>query len=120
VSCLSATQRKRKRTPHQPVGRWIRKERRQAIYERDGFACLICERPLLEVSPSERTLDHLVPLALGGSNASENLFTACRSCNSSRRASPDLSKFSTEVQQRVLSQTRVSLPRKGKPTCQST
>lgn len=33
-------------------------------------------------------IDHIVPLSAGGANAWENLTSACRSCNSSKHASP--------------------------------
>lgn len=82
---MRSTARKRKRTRFQPVGRWIRKEKRREIYERDGFQCLICEKDLKLAGPSEITLDHAVPRKLGGSNEASNLFTACRPCNSRRR-----------------------------------
>ena len=61
---------------------WIRKEKRLAIYLRDGLACAYC-RDSVE-SGAELTLDHVIPHSHGGKNGADNLVTACRKCNSSR------------------------------------
>lgn len=69
--------------------KWIRKERRRAIYERDDWCCLYCERDLrdaYEDDPHAVTLDHLVPRDEDGSNRNDNLVTACLSCNSARQS----------------------------------
>ncbi len=81
---MTTTERKRARSPQQPTGCWIVPARRLAIYIRDGFACAYCGTDLKNAAPRDVTLDHLLPRSLGGSNASGNLVTACRSCNSSR------------------------------------
>lgn len=49
-------------------------------YARDGFKCVYCG------SIDRLTIDHIVPLARGGSNTSENLQTLCQRCNSSKSA----------------------------------
>ena len=53
------------------------------IFARDGFACRYCgAKPpgvVLEI-------DHVIPVAGGGSNAPANLVTACRKCNSGKGA----------------------------------
>lgn len=72
----------------QPKGRWIRAEKRLAIYIRDGFACAYCGRDLRNAAPADVTLDHLLPRSAGGTNDATNLVTACRSCNSSRQDKP--------------------------------
>lgn len=84
---MTITQLKRQRSPHQPVGRWIRVEKRLALYLRDNFTCQICKRDLHSADPFAITLDHYTPKAHGGSNHESNLFTCCRSCNSSRQVS---------------------------------
>ena len=61
---------------------WIRKERRLAIYLRDGLACCWCGATI--ENGARLTLDHVVPYADGGSSRSECLVTACLRCNSSR------------------------------------
>ena len=72
----------------QPQGRWIRVEKRLALYIRDSFACAYCGRDLRNAAPADVTLDHLLPRSTGGTNDATNLVTACRSCNSSRQDKP--------------------------------
>jgi hypothetical protein len=59
--------------------KWIRPEKRLAIYARDGHACVYCG------SEDHLTLDHVIPRELGGGHEAENLVTACLHCNSARR-----------------------------------
>lgn len=68
--------------------KWIRPEKRLAIYVRDGFTCAYCGRDLRTAAPEELNLDHLTPRVAGGSNEATNLVTACKACNSSRGAKP--------------------------------
>jgi 5-methylcytosine-specific restriction endonuclease McrA len=56
------------------------------VYLRDGLACSWCGWSLDEGAPL--TLDHLTPRADGGTNATTNLVTACRRCNSTRQDTP--------------------------------
>ncbi len=68
--------------------RWIRPEKRLALYIRDGFHCAYCGRDLKNAAAAEVTLDHLLPRVAGGTNEATNLITACRACNSSRQDTP--------------------------------
>jgi 5-methylcytosine-specific restriction endonuclease McrA len=70
-------------------GRWIRDTTRFAIYARDGFDCVYChgEFPLRH-DGAGLTLDHVIPRSKGGSNAPENVVTACWSCNSTMQDAP--------------------------------
>lgn len=64
--------------PHNPraIGmRWIRNEKRLAIYARDAFACVYCGACVLEEGAA---LDHVEP---DGGNGEENLVTVCHACN---------------------------------------
>lgn len=61
---------------------WIRKEKRLAIYLRDGLACCYCGEGIED--GARLTLDHLNPHSNGGSNSESNLVTCCHRCNSSR------------------------------------
>lgn len=81
---MTVTERKRARSPSQPVGRWIRPEKRLAIYLRDGFRCLLCDRDLHGADPRDITLDHVVCRAAGGGNGEGNVYTCCLACNSAR------------------------------------
>lgn len=85
---MTTTERKRANSPHQPVGRWIRVEKRLAINLRDHMTCLLCLRDLHGADPRDVTLDHITPKADGGSNHEGNLYTCCRSCNCSRQDKP--------------------------------
>lgn len=62
--------------------KWITRERRLAIYVRDGLACVYCAEGIED--GTVLTLDHVIPFGQGGSTKSVNLLTACRRCNSSR------------------------------------
>lgn len=67
---------------------WIRKDKRLAIYLRDGFACAYCGRDLHGAPYRDVTLDHLNAKHRAGNHHHTNLVTACRSCNSSRQDKP--------------------------------
>ena len=54
----------------------VSKELRQFIFDRDKFACLQCG------ATHNLTIDHITPLAAGGTNDKSNLQTLCKSCNS--------------------------------------
>lgn len=57
-----------------------RKHLREAVFERDGRACVRC-------GTTERlTIDHVVPIALGGDNDLSNLQVLCLSCNTRKGA----------------------------------
>lgn len=51
---------------------------RTHVYLRDGHQCQYCGKVF---SPSELTLDHVVPRSQGGPRTWDNIVTACRPCN---------------------------------------
>lgn len=55
---------------------------RTLVYRRDGYACLECGTDDI----TKLTLDHRVPITLGGSDDPENLRTLCKPCNSRKGA----------------------------------
>ncbi len=61
--------------PHHTAKQWVDK---RAEYDQ---RCAYCFR-----KPKRLTLDHVVPLIRGGSNAIENCVPACATCNSSKGA----------------------------------
>jgi 5-methylcytosine-specific restriction endonuclease McrA len=78
---------------------WIRREKRLAIYLRDGVHCSYCGTDLRGARPCDMGLDHLESqdeckgrgncTRSGKSmNHESNLVLACRSCNSSRQSMP--------------------------------
>jgi hypothetical protein len=74
--------------------KWITRERRLAIYLRDGLACVYCGAAVED--GAQLSLDHIVPHSEGGSTKSENLLTCCKRCNSSR-GNRDLATFCEAV-----------------------
>ncbi|MCT7975923.1 HNH endonuclease [Laspinema olomoucense] len=55
------------------------------VWERDRHQCQSCGKTEQE---TELNIDHIIPLAMGGSNDISNLQTLCRQCN--QRKSADL------------------------------
>lgn len=65
------------------VGPGRRREiERAEIIERDGGRCHVCGK---QCRPDEIHLDHVVPLARGGTHHPDNLAVACVTCNLRRR-----------------------------------
>lgn len=74
-----------------------RRNKTAALIRRDGDECHWCGGAFVEASdghPLQRSLDHVVPRRLGGSNAISNLVLAHRDCNE-RRANPKLGRRRT-------------------------
>lgn len=61
------------------------RENRIRVYERDGYKCRYCGKQLTRFTC---TLDHVTPVAAGGTNALDNLVTACLVCNSKKHQRP--------------------------------
>ena len=59
----------------------IRPRDRFEIFQRDRFMCRYCGAIPGE---SELQIDHIVPIAKGGTNSLLNLITACRLCNAGK------------------------------------
>jgi 5-methylcytosine-specific restriction endonuclease McrA len=58
----------------------IRARMRFDILQRDGFRCRYCGRPG-SAPGMVLHVDHVVPLAAGGTSTEDNLLTACEECN---------------------------------------
>lgn len=52
------------------------------ILSRDNFTCVYCGRSAPAV---KLEVDHLIPVAKGGTNEHSNLVTACEDCNRGKR-----------------------------------
>lgn len=63
----------------------VSKRLRFEILRRDGHACRYCGRTAPEV---KLTVDHVTPVALGGSDDPSNLVTACEPCNTGKSSVP--------------------------------
>ena len=48
------------------------------VFQRDGFECFYCGKAPPQ---TELQIDHIIPVLRGGTNAIENLVTACAECN---------------------------------------
>ncbi|MFS8867026.1 HNH endonuclease [Synechococcus sp. H65.1] len=55
---------------------------REYVFQRDGFRCRSCGKSPPEV---QLQVDHIVPLAQGGSNDISNLQTLCKVCNQRKK-----------------------------------
>jgi hypothetical protein len=65
----------------------IPKRLRYEILRRDNHACRYCGAAAPDV---KLTVDHVIPVALGGTDEPSNLVTACEPCNTGKSASnPD-------------------------------
>lgn len=58
--------------------RTITPQERWKVYTRDAGTCQICGRQL---QFEEMTIDHIIPLASGGTNQISNFQCSCYSCN---------------------------------------
>lgn len=62
-----------------------RQHKRKVIYKRQGGKCAICAKPLQNDDCTSvkdyMTLDHILPVIRGGSNALKNLQGLCETCN---------------------------------------
>lgn len=54
---------------------------RYDIMKRDSFKCILCGASPATNSKTELEIDHIVPIAKGGSNKESNLQTLCKNCN---------------------------------------
>ena len=68
-----------------PVGGTEQTVSRLAIYERDNWTCLLCGEPVdrdrRHPDPMCASLDHVVPVSMGGTNDAENFQTSHLVCN---------------------------------------
>ena len=65
----------------------VSKRTRYEVLRRDNHTCRYCGAAAPDV---KLTVDHVVPVALGGSNDPTNLVAACRDCNAGKSStSPD-------------------------------
>lgn len=60
----------------------VSKRTRYEVLRRDAFTCRYCRS-----ADNTITVDHVVPVALGGTDAPDNLVAACRDCNAGKAAS---------------------------------
>ncbi len=67
---------------------------RFAVLNRDGFSCRYCGRSAPDV---DLHVDHVIPVARGGTNDLDNLVTACADCNLGKGVTvPDIEAVDTD------------------------
>ena len=102
------------------MSQWIRATTRERIYRRDHHTCVYCGATAAD---DVLTLDHVLARIYGGTNHPSNLVTACRSCNSAKKALSvrefaryisDEGQDPRSIARRVRNATRRQLPRLGK------
>jgi hypothetical protein len=77
----------------------VSKRLRYEVLRRDNHACRYCGRSAPDV---ELTVDHVVPVALGGTDDPANLVTACSDCNAGKAASVPDASLVADVEQDAL------------------
>jgi len=77
----------------------VSKRLRFEVLRRDGHTCKYCGRSAPEV---RLTVDHVMPVTLGGSDDPSNLVTACSECNSGKSSVPADAVRVAEVQEDAL------------------
>lgn len=95
VTCSSECQSELRRTERQVShGRRRARKRnayvadvyRKQVFERDSYRCHLCRKKTrpdkLAPHPRSPTIDHVIPLAVGGTHEPLNCRTACYLCNS--------------------------------------
>jgi len=76
-------------------------QRRLTILARDSNACVYCTAALSE---DNFVLDHLIPVAKGGTNRKHNLVAACDTCNRRRSDSDPIAFLRENYRQQLLTQ----------------
>ena len=66
----------------QGLRRTMSRKTAKQVFERDAYRCKSC------LTHTDLCVDHIVPLAYGGTDDLANLQTLCRPCNSSKGARP--------------------------------
>ncbi|MEU2265017.1 HNH endonuclease [Streptomyces olindensis] len=77
----------------------VPKRLRFEILRRDNFACRYCGASAPNV---ELTVDHVTPVALGGTNDPTNLVTACEPCNNGKTSTTPGTELVEDVAQDAL------------------
>lgn len=91
--------------------RWRASKRRQGkrtahriatLFERDGTGCFYCR---CELTEETATLEHVIPLARGGTNHLSNMVLACGPCNREAGHMTVREKLEMAIKQRQCPQT---------------
>jgi len=92
VACRDRAHRRRERERRRSVerGAYVSPVVPTEVFNRDGWRCMICRKPLKRGAavphPLAPTIDHIVPLADGGTHEPANVQAAHFLCNSTKGA----------------------------------
>lgn len=86
-------------TPESEFRMAVSKSLRFQVLRRDGNKCRYCG---VVATEAELTVDHVIPVALGGRDEASNLVTACRPCNSGKSATPPDASLVSDVAEDAL------------------
>lgn len=75
----------------------VNKRTRFEVLRRDDFTCRYCRS-----TEGQLTIDHVLPVALGGTDAPDNLVTACRDCNAGKSSTNPGSPLVAQVTEETL------------------
>lgn len=67
-----------KKTPRIPIPKSVQ----NYIFKRDNYQCKSCGKTAQQI---QLNVDHIIPLAQGGSNDISNLQTLCKLCNQRKK-----------------------------------
>lgn len=76
----------------------VTKRTRFEVFRRDGFQCQYCGAKPPEV---ELRIDHVTPVALGGTDKPNNIVTACHDCNAGKSSITPDSPFVEAVSEKA-------------------
>ncbi|WP_103667602.1 HNH endonuclease [Pseudanabaena sp. BC1403] len=62
-------------------------EVRKYVFERDNYQCQSCQK--IDLTTKNLQVDHIIPLAQGGTNEFSNFQTLCAKCNREKSAKLD-------------------------------
>lgn len=80
---ISAAQHRRRSYKRGNGGAYIVKDI-EVIFNQQGGRCNACGKKLIRYNKKQYHIDHIIPLARGGSNNPENIQLLCPSCNLSK------------------------------------
>jgi len=72
----------------------VTKRTRYEVLKRDNHTCRYCH-----ATDSPLTIDHVLPVALGGSDSPDNLIAACKDCNAGKSSSSPTADLVADVKQ---------------------
>lgn len=64
--------------------RRLSKEKKARILKRDNWTCLCCKIDLKTLPIDQISIDHIIPLILGGTNSDHNLQSLCYKCDKNK------------------------------------